>query len=342
MTDDERARLADMAHVAAVEASIGVRALDSDHVNAQSAASFGLDALALRACLARAEEADALERQMLNYRSAARDFHDAFVGKGMAGNTNHRLLESAMKEFDLAEARNGSAHPEDAVDTLGEYEALRQRAEQAEAQRDIYRAVLVGAGYEQLDDLPLHQGGLALATALGAQARHLTLQIIAERDEARKDAAYHADCRPNRREAEAAMADAKAMNDRWADEVKARREAEAERDEARKSVAFMRETWESILAVKNDWEMELLGVCGVLGQYPCGYEGMADLVQAQIIPVADRKRAVELLGEAVEAAAAIHEELTASAPPIEEWFATTARHAAHQANEALRLLRLDP
>ena len=52
-------------------------------------------------------------------------------------------------------------------------------------------------------------------------------QARAERDEARKDAAFHADCRPNRRQAEAAMADAKATNDRWADEVWRREEAEA-------------------------------------------------------------------------------------------------------------------
>lgn len=38
-------------------------------------------------------------------------------------------------------------------------------------------------------------------------------------DSARRDCEYHSDCRPNRRQAEAAMADAKATNDRWADEV---------------------------------------------------------------------------------------------------------------------------
>lgn len=47
-----------------------------------------------------------------------------------------------------------------------------------------------------------------------------------ERDEARKDAAYHAECRPNRQRAEAAMAVAKATNDRWANAI-------AERDRLR-------------------------------------------------------------------------------------------------------------
>lgn len=56
---------------------------------------------------------------------------------------------------------------------------------------------------------------------------HLIERLTRERDEARKDAAFHADCRPNRREAEAAIADAKAMNDRWADE-----KARADRAEA--------------------------------------------------------------------------------------------------------------
>src|SRR5690348_5180261 len=41
---------------------------------------------------------------------------------------------------------------------------------------------------------------------------------------------FHQDCRPNRQQAEAWLADAQAMNDKWADEVKARRQAETERD----------------------------------------------------------------------------------------------------------------
>ena len=45
------------------------------------------------------------------------------------------------------------------------------------------------------------------------------------------DLAFHADCRPNRRQAEAAMADAKATNDRWADEVRRREQAERDEDD---------------------------------------------------------------------------------------------------------------
>ena len=61
-----------------------------------------------------------------------------------------------------------------------------------------------------------------------------------ERDAALKDAAFHADCRPNRRQAEAAYADNKALNDKVADLIAAVRAARAEtettikeRDEAR-------------------------------------------------------------------------------------------------------------
>lgn len=64
------------------------------------------------------------------------------------------------------------------------------------------------------------------------------LQIAhAERDEARKDAAYHSDCRPNRRQAEAWRDDAKAVNDRWADEV-----AKVRALEAQLALAVSRET----------------------------------------------------------------------------------------------------
>jgi hypothetical protein len=42
--------------------------------------------------------------------------------------------------------------------------------------------------------------------------------------ERQHDLDYHADCRPNRRQAEAWRDDAKAMNDKWADTEKARRE----------------------------------------------------------------------------------------------------------------------
>jgi deoxycytidylate deaminase len=42
-------------------------------------------------------------------------------------------------------------------------------------------------------------------------------ELEQERDDALKDVAYHSDCRPNRRQAEKAMADAKALNDWRAD-----------------------------------------------------------------------------------------------------------------------------
>lgn len=57
-----------------------------------------------------------------------------------------------------------------------------------------------------------------------AEQQIATLKVKLKERQADLD--YHSECRPNRRQAEAAMADAKAMNDKWADEVKARREAE--------------------------------------------------------------------------------------------------------------------
>lgn len=70
-----------------------------------------------------------------------------------------------------------------------------------------------------------------------------------ERDEAKKDALYHADCRPNRRQAEAAMADAKAINDRWADEVAAHR---ATTQRAEQAEARVRELVERFCAFNCD------------------------------------------------------------------------------------------
>ncbi len=64
---------------------------------------------------------------------------------------------------------------------------------------------------------------LADATARAQEVVTLKRQL----EEHRKDVLYHADCRPNRRQAEAAMADAKAMNDKWADEVVKVRDLEA-------------------------------------------------------------------------------------------------------------------
>lgn len=58
-------------------------------------------------------------------------------------------------------------------------------------------------------------------------SEHARQQAERLAEERRKDCVYHADCRPNRQQAEAAIADAKAMNDKWADEVAARRAAEA-------------------------------------------------------------------------------------------------------------------
>jgi hypothetical protein len=58
------------------------------------------------------------------------------------------------------------------------------------------------------------------------EAAQTLARLERQLQERRKDLAYHADCRPNRKQAEAAIADAKAMNDQWADEVGKRREAE--------------------------------------------------------------------------------------------------------------------
>lgn len=75
------------------------------------------------------------------------------------------------------------------------------------------------------------------------------------RQEAEKDASYHRDCRPNRQQAEAAMADAKAMNDKWADEVAARREVEQELDAAQRATANLA----TIRAVVREWQQAEAG-----------------------------------------------------------------------------------
>ena len=55
-----------------------------------------------------------------------------------------------------------------------------------------------------------------LFDAYTAQAEEI-VSLRAQLEESRKDWLYHYDCRPNRRQAEAAMADAKAVNDLNAD-----------------------------------------------------------------------------------------------------------------------------
>ena len=80
---------------------------------------------------------------------------------------------------------------------------------------------------------------------------HLRAELAAarqERDDARTYALYHSDCRPNRRQAEAWRADAKAMNDRWADEVKARREAETALAALQAQLRALRSGLEQIVA----------------------------------------------------------------------------------------------
>lgn len=76
----------------------------------------------------------------------------------------------------------------------------------------------------------------------------------AERDEARKDAAFHSDCRPNRREAEAAMADAKAVNDRNADLIREKRELEAALHDARAQV--LREVADYLISQRQGGQMD--------------------------------------------------------------------------------------
>lgn len=81
----------------------------------------------------------------------------------------------------------------------------------------------------------------------------------AERDEARKDAAFHSDCRPNRREAEAAMADAKAVNDSNADLIREKRELEAALHDARAQVQPFSELprYEPVLDERGEVEFQL-------------------------------------------------------------------------------------
>lgn len=102
------------------------------------------------------------------------------------------------------------------------------------------------------------QAAWATVEVVGAEliaeaARRLTA-TCATLEAARKDAVYHADCRPNRKQAEAWRNDAKAMNDRWADEVaahRATREALAAKDERYTDLAEHYEALREELAAKD-------------------------------------------------------------------------------------------
>lgn len=86
------------------------------------------------------------------------------------------------------------------------------------------------------------QDTLTIANTTQRNLRDVLRETQAERDALRKDVAFHADCRPNRQQAEAAMADAKATNDRWADAIR-------ERDEARRVLKHVL----SELKQTDDW-----------------------------------------------------------------------------------------
>lgn len=69
-------------------------------------------------------------------------------------------------------------------------------------------------------DVDLHQARTRFIAAAPRLLRRLLVsveQMARQLEDARKDCDYHAECRPNRRQAEAAIADAKALNDWRAD-----------------------------------------------------------------------------------------------------------------------------
>jgi hypothetical protein len=94
--------------------------------------------------------------------------------------------------------------------------------------KDVELATLRDRLADVLEADELRQSALEVQkTMLERQATEIA-RLTALAEERRKDALYHSDCRPNRLEAMRAIADAKATNERWADEVAARREADTE------------------------------------------------------------------------------------------------------------------
>ena len=100
------------------------------------------------------------------------------------------------------------------MDPEGYYPDLSALLEQAAAELGHWRSAAADHGHTDAHSW-------SLATDEHA-ARIAELTKLAEKY--RLDCVYHSDCRPNRQQAEAAIADAKAMNDQWADEVAAHRQ----------------------------------------------------------------------------------------------------------------------
>jgi hypothetical protein len=101
----------------------------------------------------------------------------------------------------------------------------------------------------------LHIGVYQANRELYAALERAEAQLAASQQEIeglRKDVVYHAECRPNRRQAEAAMADAKAMNDKWADEVAAHRETKAQLAASEAQLHEERETSAALLEQNKD------------------------------------------------------------------------------------------
>ncbi len=85
---------------------------------------------------------------------------------------------------------------------------------------------------QQIEDLKRGHGNLTRALDAAclelADANQQIQTLTRKLADAQAIADYHSECRPNRQQALAAIADAKAMNDKWADEVAAHRETQAQ------------------------------------------------------------------------------------------------------------------
>lgn len=122
------------------------------------------------------------------------------------------------------------------------------RAQQIQDRVEPTRMQRFAAEIRAMSKLMVHAGDVDQATvalveqwadeadAISASQEAEIAQLKKAVVEAKGDAIYHADCRPNRRQAEAWRDDAKAMNDRWADERKRVGELEAELSAVRQAL----------------------------------------------------------------------------------------------------------
>jgi hypothetical protein len=210
--------------------------------------------------------------------------------------TPHDALIAEVREMSVRFRRTGDAYP-----CYG-HNQYRQDADRLEAFADAFEAEIEQAVANN-----------ALWAALHRQAER-------ERDEALKDASYHSDCRPNRRQAEAAIADAKAMNDKWADEYARAEAAEAKLRELEQERDEWKERANDEVTKFGHYELDLFAIGELVG---------SDALDARLV------HAVRALKERYEARIAeLEAERDAYQAGVQTWQAAyTTLDASHVSDQ---------